>query len=87
MLARTAQNTQTVYNNPYQYTITRTGKYPITIFSRTRFRTVMKGREDNTDDRKKQRQHNGRAQIWTDKDKTDKNVSHTARHLKMPHLD
>ena len=34
----------------------------------------MKGREYNTDDRKKQGQHKRRAQIWTDKDNTDKSV-------------
>ena len=30
----------------------------------------MKGREDNTDDRKRQGQHRGQAQLWTDTDKT-----------------
>ena len=34
----------------------------------------LKGREDNTNDRKKQGQHKRRAQIWTDMDKTDKRV-------------
>ena len=30
----------------------------------------MKGREDNTDDRKRRGQHKRQAQIWTDMDKT-----------------
>ena len=34
----------------------------------------MKGREDNTDDRKRQGQHKRQAQIWTDMDKTNKSV-------------
>ena len=34
----------------------------------------MKGREDNTDDRKRQGQHQTQAQIWTDMDKTNNRV-------------
>ena len=30
----------------------------------------MKGREDNTDDRKRRGQHKRQAQLWTDTDKT-----------------
>ena len=34
----------------------------------------MKGRADNTDDRKRQGQHISQEQIWTDMDKTNKRV-------------
>ena len=34
----------------------------------------MKGREDNTDDRERQGQHNRQAQIWTDMVQTNKSV-------------
>ena len=34
----------------------------------------MKGREDNSDDRKRQGQHKRQAQIWTDTDKTNISV-------------
>ena len=34
----------------------------------------MKGREDNTDDRKRQGQHKRQVQIWTDTDETDTSV-------------
>ena len=49
----------------------------------------MKGKKDNTDERKRQGQHKRQAQIWTDTEKTRQkclySISHTARHLKMPH--
>ena len=44
----------------------------------------MKGREDNTDDRR-QGLHKRQVQIWTDKQKCLYSTSHTGRHLKMPH--
>ena len=34
----------------------------------------MKGREENTDDSKRQGQHKRQAQIWKDTDKTNKSV-------------
>ena len=48
----------------------------------------MKGREDNTDDNKRQGKHKRQVQIWTDTDKTDKGLCIAPalqRHLKMVH--
>ena len=49
----------------------------------------MKGREDNTDDRNGQGQHKRQAQMdrqGQNRQKCPYSTSHTARHLKIPHL-
>ena len=50
----------------------------------------MKGREDNTDDRKRQGQYNKTStnmdRHGRDKQKCLRSTNHTDKHLKMPHL-
>ena len=40
----------------------------------TKYQIAMKGREENTDDRKRRGKQKRQAQIWTDLDKTNKSV-------------